>query len=65
MSSVCKKVFGDSTKATCQFSQFEHIPKKQFGNLNPAGEKSVYEHSYKRAKQCLSTKFITLKLFLC
>lgn len=27
MSSVCKKVFGDSTKASYQFSQFEHIPK--------------------------------------
>ena len=30
MSSVYKKVFGDSTEASCQLSQFEQIPKNSF-----------------------------------
>lgn len=30
MSSVYKQVSGDSTKASCQSSQFEHIPKNSW-----------------------------------
>lgn len=44
-------VSGDFIRVSCQFPEYEHIPKNVW-EIKPVDAKSVYEHSYKGTKCC-------------